>query len=339
MPSFAYYVNAHMTKRSNLEYIEVKDMPLVEWLSLVFDPPPGKTFIRVAFPTEEHRNEYIENVADRSEADIKRLLNYFLIQTGSVGVLDEIKFESLNHVKHEDPELLDRMLETQFYRRLILHYRGRSETPIWEGITWILDLLPHFPRQALEALNAYILAHTQVLPDWRYSGLLDALEIIRARYIGVPGTRKEGVIFLQNLTSRGFEHLVERLYKEMGYFTELTPAQKDGGRDIIATKTDISKRERLLVECKKYSDGNPVSVENVRSLYGVVESEKVNKGIVATTSRFTRGAQNFANENPRLELIAGDELVGLMNEYLGPKWTLRIERYIADSQSAHPADQ
>ena len=312
------------------KYIEVKDLSLDEWLELVFNPPEEKIFISVAFPTERHRKEYIDNIDKLSEVEVNRLLYYFLIKTGSVGPTDELRLQGMISAQRDAPELFKSMIERQYNKRLILNASGRKEVPIWEGITWIFDLLPHFPKQALEALNSYILAHAQALPDWRYSGLLDATVIIRAKYIGLPGTREKEVAFLYDLASRDFEYLVERLYDALGYDTELTPAQKDGGRDIKAKKTTVSNQEYLLVECKKYR--NPVGVETVRALYGVISSEKVNKGVIVTTSRFTRGAQKFAAENPRLELISGDDLVGLMNEYLGPKWSLQVERYISDSK-------
>lgn len=116
----------------------------------------------------------------------------------------------------------------------------------------------------------------------------------------------------------------------MGYTTSLTPLQKDGGRDILAQHDAPSRREQLRIECKRY--GRPVPVASLRSLLGVVSSEKANKGVLVTTGRFTRAAINFVKENPRLEMIDGSILVSLMNEHLGPTWPTRIDRILMECE-------
>lgn len=113
----------------------------------------------------------------------------------------------------------------------------------------------------------------------------------------------------------------------------MTPPQKDGGRDILADQSVPSRRERLLIECKRYS--KPVSVCLLRSLLGVVSSEKANKGVLVTSSHFTRAAVAFGHDNPRLELIDGPTLASLMNEHLGPTWLTRIDRLVVESERQH----
>lgn len=321
-----------MGKESDTEFIEVREMPLDEWLELVFNPPEGKRFLNVAFPTEKHQQEYIATIDKRSEEDVKSLLYRFLIKSGTLGISDQLDLAGFLALEKADPEMFERMSQLQYYRRLAHNAAGNKQVQPWEGITWVLDLLPHFPKLALEGLNAYLMAHIQLLPDWRIHGLFDALEIIRAKFIGVPGTKTETIQFLLNLQPREFECLIERLYNSMDYETELTPAQKDGGRDVKARKQIVGQQERLLIECKRY--GDVVGVEIVRALYGVVTDEKANKGVLITTGRFTKDAQEFAERNS-IELINGNELVPLLNEHLGPKWPLHIERYVAESQGSH----
>lgn len=312
----------------NDELIEVDDMPLDRWLELLFDPPEETLFVDYKFPTMAHLQEYVETVGARSEEEVQRLLLKLLIPSTSMGC-DDYHLDALRAAKRGHPELYEVMISRQYYRRLVHYKRGHRREPPWEGITWVLDLLPHFPGQALEALNAYVLAHAQELPDGRLEGLHDAIAVIRAKFIGLPGTQDEKVRFLLSRSPRDFEHLVERLYSDMGYETHLTPTQKDGGRDVLATRRAPGRAERLLVECKRYS--GVVRVNQVRALLGVVSAEKVNKGIIATTGRFTGPARKFAEEN-RLELVSGDQLVRLMNEHLGAKWPLRVDRLITESQ-------
>lgn len=257
------------------------------------------------------------------------MLLRLLIPSTSLGC-DELNLEILRAARRAGLSgLYEAMIHRQYYRRLVPYSAARSRIPPWEGITWVLDLLPHFPSQALEALNAYELAHAQELLDGRLEGLHDATAVIRAKFIGLPGTQDEKVQFLLSRSPRDFEYLVERLYSGMKYETCLTSPQKDGGRDVVATRHTPGRAERLLVECKRYS--GPVGVKEVRALLGVVAAEKVNKGVMATTGRFTGPARTFAEEN-RLELVSGDQLVRLMNEHLGAKWPLHVDRLITESQ-------
>jgi restriction system protein len=192
----------------------------------------------------------------------------------------------------------------------------------------VLDLLPHNPRLALAAIDAYLTAHFMVLPDGRINGLDDAMSIIRARYIGRLATSegKRQVFF--ELSPRDFERLVERLYQAMGYTTILTPPGRDGGRDVIASRVGAGQREQVQIECKMHTD--PVGASTVDRLLGVVTRHKANKGVLVTSSRFTRDARSLADDNPRLDLISGVELVVLLNEYFGSEWPSRLDRVLRE---------
>jgi hypothetical protein len=102
---------------------------------------------------------------------------------------------------------------------------------------------------------------------------------------------------MHDLHSRTFEQLIAEIFKDKGYDVELTPKTKDGGFDIRAFRRDDVGTCLTLVECKRYAPKNPVSVEIVRGLYGVSRSEGATNGVIATTSRFTKGAQSFQAQN------------------------------------------
>lgn len=279
------------------------------------------------FPTELHKRKYLETLSQRSDRDVRNLLLKFLLRSGSLG-------KDTRSAAYLKGNLTRRLADiTEYERRLVLWDLGVKDIFPWEGITWVLDLCPWSPKEAIAALSAYLLAHIQVLPDGRINGLADALEVIRARYIGTPTTNAEKVSLLLDLSPRYFECLVERTYDALGYATTLTPPRKDGGRDILANHSAPSRREHLLIECKRYT--NSVSVCSVRALLGVVTSEKANKGVLVTSSRFTRSAIKFGHDNSRLELIDGPTLVSLMNEHLGPTWPLRIDRLALESERQH----
>lgn len=304
-------------------------MSLEEWLGLLRKHPRRATFIDYEFPTNKHRSKYLRTIVDRSEEEVVELLRHFLLPCGSLGT-DKYHLKWFLASKNDAPEMYERMSRNEYTRRLVYWAASGGKTPPpWEGITWILDLLPHFPKSALEGLEAYIFAHIQMLPDGRLQGLSEAAELIRAKYIGMPGSHSEAISLLLDLSPRHFECLVERMYKEMGYKTQLTPAKSDGGRDVLAWRRTPGRHEQLLVECKRHA--RPVGVAHARAILGVVSHEKVNKGVIAATSKFTKAARNLARSNPRLELIGGQELVLLFNEFLGPTWPLHIEHLVVES--------
>ena len=98
---------------------------------------------------------------------------------------------------------------------------------------------------------------------------------------------------LYEISPRGFEEIVAELLSRQGYSVELTPASRDGGKDIyIATKDSLGSF-LYLVECKRIAPDRPVGVGLIRQLYGTVQAEKATAGILATTSFFTRDARDF----------------------------------------------
>ena len=310
------------------QIIDAKKLSLDEWLELLFNPLKDVSFVNYEFPTDIHRQEYIDSINERADEEVNRLLLHFLFPSGSFG-LDDLRLSSLIAARRDAPDLYENMIRTMSYKRLVLNKVKGIEIPPWEGTTWILDLLPHFPKEALEALSAYILAHAQFLPDGRYRGLHDAASVIRAKYIGLPGSQIDATNFFLSLKPREFECLVESLYHEMKYETKLTDEQKDGGRDVIAIKVKPTQSEQIRIECKRHK--KPIGVGIVRELLGVVSDEKVNKGVLVTAIRFTKPAMNFAESNPRLELITGEQLFLLLNEHFGPRWPERIDSIVSAS--------
>jgi len=101
---------------------------------------------------------------------------------------------------------------------------------------------------------------------------------------------------MYSLTSRQFEELVAGLFERQGYEVTLTPASKDGGKDIYVAKRDPLGALMYLVECKRFARDRPVGVGLIRQLYGVVEQEDATGGILVTTSFFTKGAREFTEK-------------------------------------------
>ena len=117
---------------------------------------------------------------------------------------------------------------------------------------------------------------------------------------------------IDTLSGVEFEHVCKRLLERMGFKVETTKASGDGGIDLIGYNTQPLLSGKYIIQCKRYagSVGEPI----IRDLYGVVTSERANKGILMTTGHFTKSAIAFAAGKP-LELIDGPSLKSLMNQY------------------------
>ena len=118
---------------------------------------------------------------------------------------------------------------------------------------------------------------------------------------------------------RRFEELVASIFKNQGFDVELTPESRDGGFDVLAVHKDAFTGEsKYLVECKRYAVTNTVGIGIVQRLLGVVEDQKATKGILATTSFFTKDAR-LVEERNRSKLALND-----YNVLVG--WLLTLNR-------------
>lgn len=117
-----------------------------------------------------------------------------------------------------------------------------------------------------------------------------------------------GLESIKNNSWREFELLVSEAYRRKGYTAEVVGSESgDGGVDIRLA----GHGETVLVQCKQWK-AYKVGVATVRELLGVVVSEKADRGIVVTSGRFTQEAQTFARQNPRIELVNGEQLAQLI---------------------------
>jgi restriction system protein len=115
---------------------------------------------------------------------------------------------------------------------------------------------------------------------------------------------------LLRLSPRQFEELLAGGYNEEGWDVTLTPRSADGGRDIIARRSDFGAI-RVLDQAKLYKPGHLVDAEEVRAMWGVLDRDRrASKAVVTTTSRFAPGVyKEFADSMPtRLDLRDGEQL-------------------------------
>jgi restriction system protein len=306
--------------RGQRRLVDGQHLQLENWLSHVLKPKYLRDYeiADYQFSTDQHRDEFLDSIHSRSEDVIRTLLRSFLINGGTLGIDERTRAGVRALPTAEVDELVK---ESEFIRRLV----SPPFLP-WDGITWVLDLLPHDPGKALETLDAYYTAHAQYFPDGRAHVLADAEAIIRRRYLHRENPRDA----LLALRPEEFEYLVAALYKRLGYHVLVTQRSRDGGVDVEARRADAGGRALVLVQCKRYTD--VVRVQAVRELMGVVARRQANKGAIVATCGFTRAAREEAKTNQIIELIDFPDLNRLLNLHFGARWPNEMSYAIRSTQ-------
>lgn len=122
---------------------------------------------------------------------------------------------------------------------------------------------------------------------------------------------------IRNLTPRQFEEFVAETLAQLGFRDViLTPRSHDGGKDVIASHHINGIPLSFYFECKRYSEGNKVQLETLRALLGTLahDARNVNKGVLVTTSTFTKGAKEFILSECRLDGKDYEGILGWIDE-------------------------
>jgi restriction system protein len=126
---------------------------------------------------------------------------------------------------------------------------------------------------------------------------------------------------LLELTSKEFEYFVHNLFDRMGFDTKLFRADGDGGVDCVAYDPTPIRGGKYVIQAKLYKKTVPPTA--VRDLYGTMQHEGAQSGILITTSGFGPGSYQFANGKP-LQLIDGSGLLALCQDYNIPARIVRV---------------
>ncbi|EJN57771.1 restriction endonuclease [Halogranum rubrum] len=120
---------------------------------------------------------------------------------------------------------------------------------------------------------------------------------------------------LDDLSGYDFEELMVDVFRNLGYENPRVHKQgADEGRDIVMEEVIDGQRRAVIVECKhRQSVSRPV-VQKLHSAVTTYDYDGPKRGIVATTGRFTKPAQEYAEKvganstEPAIELIDGTDL-------------------------------
>ena len=118
-----------------------------------------------------------------------------------------------------------------------------------------------------------------------------------------------------------FERLVVQLLVAMGFggqhglVAEAIGRSGDGGLDGVIDQ-DALGLDRVYVQAKRYQADNTVGSGAIREFFGSLDAVKATKGVFLTTSSFTRGAREAAEQlSRRIVLVDGELLAALMIRY------------------------
>lgn len=164
----------------------------------------------------------------------------------------------------------------------------------WRGVAAaeLSDLVPVQPVIAFDTKDSRIIAGEDVLSN------SDELEN------------------LAEMDWQRFEHLIRQLFEmefqASGAEVRVTRSARDRGVDAIVFDPDPIRGGKIVIQAKRYT--NVVDVSAVRDLYGTVQNEGANRGILVTTSRYGKDSFEFARDKP-ITLLDGSNLAALLEKH------------------------
>lgn len=193
--------------------------------------------------------------------------------------------------------------------------RSRTGSPRESGWADNLVLAPWWVSLALAVLAFAFLPVLLPRPIQGLSGLiglfllfLSAMSALRSWKMARMLDGQTGLDSLRELPWKRFEDLLGEAYRRQGYKVgETLGGGADGGVDLVLRRDG----HVTLVQCKRWKR-DPVPVQTVRELYGVLHDRRAAAAKLVTTSTFTSDAIAFAQGKP-IELVDSAELLRLIS--------------------------
>ena len=108
-----------------------------------------------------------------------------------------------------------------------------------------------------------------------------------------------------------------QLFEAIPEFDEVrrTRSRADGGIDLVAVNTTPFVGGRVAIQAKRYATHHKVDIAAVREIAGSISQREFNKGIIITTSDFTKAAREEATRLG-IELYERERLLWLLRHHL-----------------------
>lgn len=109
---------------------------------------------------------------------------------------------------------------------------------------------------------------------------------------------------IKSMSAREFEIITQEFFIKLGYTnSRVTQISRDGGIDVYGTRIIHNNEETIIAQCKRTET---VSVNVARELLGVMSTnQRIIKGFIITSGKFSDDCKSFARSNPRITLIDG----------------------------------
>jgi len=112
---------------------------------------------------------------------------------------------------------------------------------------------------------------------------------------------------LSQVSPDRFEKLVAEVFRRSGYGrVKVTGGSRDGGVDVIATRSIMGGKEVVAIQCKRQSRVGPAPA---RDLLGVLtNSRRFTRGVLAVSGKASSACSDFVSKHGHLALIEGPQL-------------------------------
>ena len=126
---------------------------------------------------------------------------------------------------------------------------------------------------------------------------------------------------LDELEWRDMERVLAELFYGLGFKTTLTPASKDGGKDIILECQSEGTKNTFIVEIKHWRSRQKVGEKSVKNFLKVITKEKRAGGLFLSTYGYTENAVESITEIERRRVKLGEEdkIISLCKTYMKKK--------------------
>lgn len=261
--------------------------------------------IRIANDPEIQNARQFADIADRNVSYINMVSEFSRMRKAALNCLKVIMPENISgqfkYMSQIMSEVIQPMSELCTYDHVKTSFRQLSGILAnYNSIFYYIDNISDEELEENKEINIKIISEifkpneeSNKTIDKKESAII-ILSPVNDRLLKYLSENPEA--FYQ-LKDRKFEEVMAEIYSKLGYKVELTKATRDGGKDIIIRRPEILGDFIYYVECKKYAPNNPVGIGLVKNLVGTVDADRVNGGILATTSYFTPDARKFVTDN------------------------------------------
>jgi restriction system protein len=124
--------------------------------------------------------------------------------------------------------------------------------------------------------------------------------------------------YLLDIEWRELERVVQVVFEELGFSSELTPGSKDGGKDVIL-KCKVDNRDHTyFVELKHWRSGQRVGGLAAKEFLKVIVNEEINGGLFLSTYGYCENAFDMLTsvERQRMRFGGQEKIVSLCKQYV-----------------------